>query len=333
MALDNSALATAGRAIAVKTLLAEKGQALGLRLIAGYKHIGKPIKVSEVNRPGLALGGHLENYRSERVQIIGRGEHAFCQKESAGGKLRAELLKNLVAMLSQPDTPCVVVTAGLKSPAVLVQACNKAKVPLFETGLDTSDFVGELSAVLEEQLALVTRIHGVLVDVYGLGVLIQGDAGIGKSECALELVKRGHILVADDIVEIQRKRGNMLMGRCPSMLKHYMEVRGLGIIDVELLFGVGAIKEQTRIEMGVRLIGVNEKTYCDRTGLEQTCVEILGVEIPSLCIPVTPGRNLAVLIEVAALNQRLKSQGIFAANEFNNRLINKMKGAGRTGLI
>lgn len=331
--VSESPAPVAGKSLAVKTLLEAKGESFGLKLAAGGKHLGRLIRVSEVNRPGLALSGHLESYRSERVQIIGRGEHAFCLKESANTRLRSELLKNLVAMLSQPDTPCVVVTAGLRPPLVLVQACNRAKVPLFETALDTADFVGELSAFLEEQLALLTRIHGVLVDVYGLGVLIQGDPGIGKSECALELVKRGHILVADDIVEIQRKRGNMLWGRCPSMLKHYMEVRGLGIIDVELLFGVGAIMEHTHIEMGVRLMSVNDKTSCDRTGLEQACMEILGVSIPSLCIPVTPGRNLAVLIEVAALNQRLKSQGIFAANEFNNRLINKMKASGRNNLL
>ena len=166
--------------------------------------------------------------------------------------------------------------------------------------------------------------HGVLVKVSGMGVLIRGDAGIGKSECALELIKRGHILVADDVVEIQRRRGHTLLGSCPPMLKHYMEVRGLGILDIELLFGVGAAMDSTQIELEVNLVAPNGEI--DRLGIEQQRSSILGVEINSLTIPVTPGRNLAVLIEVAALNQRLKGQGISSAKEFNKRLLEKMKG-------
>jgi HPr kinase/phosphorylase len=164
-----------------------------------------------------------------------------------------------------------------------------------------------------------------LADVYGLGVLIRGSAGIGKSECALELVKRGHIFVADDIVEIERRRGDTLLGSCPNVLKHYMEVRGLGIIDVELLFGVGSVLEQSNIEMEVQLVPAGKQSVCDRTGLDQKISTILGVEIPSVCMPVTPGRNLAVLIEVAALNQRLKAEGIFAAKEFNSKLLKQIK--------
>ncbi len=308
------------RFITVRELLDAKGGALGLAVASGARFLDRRITVSEVNRPGLALDGHLENYRSERIQIIGRGEHAFCAQEE-----NKKLLLNLAQMFSSPDTSCVIVTGGLPTIAVLKTACNRARLPLLITNMDTAPFVGELSAFLEDRLAPVTRVHGVLVDVYGLGVLIQGGAGIGKSECALELVKRGHILIADDIVEIQRKRGDILSGSCPAMLKHYMEVRGLGIIDVELLFGVGSIMDQTKIEMEVRLTAMDNNTVCDRTGLENRHTEILGVNIPSLSIPVTPGRNLAVLIEVAALNQRLKGQGIFAAKEFNEKLIRRMK--------
>ena len=171
-----------------------------------------------------------------------------------------------------------------------------------------------------------TSLHGVLVRVSGLGVLIRGDAGIGKSECALELIKRGHILVADDVVEVQKMRGGHLIGSCPPMLQHYMEVRGLGIIDVELLFGVASTTESARIEMEVNLIAPTGEI--DRLGIEQQKTTILGVEINSLTIPVTPGRNLAVLIEVAALNQRLKSQGVSSAKEFSKKLLKQMKGKG-----
>lgn len=317
-----------GRAIKIRDLLAAKGEVLQLSVVAGRKYLDRPVTVSEVNRPGLALGGHLENFRGERIQIIGRGEHAFCSKEEP-----RRLFKNLSTMLSEAHTPALIITAGLELLDVLKRVCQSAKVPLLHTRLDTATFTGELSAFLEEQLAPITRVHGVLVNVYGLGVLIQGGPGIGKSECALELVKRGHILVADDIVEIHRKRGDQLIGYCPSMLKHYMEVRGLGIIDVELLFGVGSIMDYSKIEMEVKLTSLDSSSSCDRTGIDTRTTEILGVALPSICIPVSPGRNLAVLIEVASLNQRLKAQGIFAAREFNEKLIAKMKDTARKKLL
>ncbi|MFA6583316.1 MAG: HPr(Ser) kinase/phosphatase, partial [Elusimicrobiaceae bacterium] len=251
--------------------------------------------------------------------IIGRGEYAFCAKQP-----RRLIEKNIMRMLKGSDTPCLVLTGGLKPTPVLTEACDKTGVPLLSTSHDTATFIKKLNAYLEDRLAPDTRLHGVLVNVYGIGVLIQGGAGIGKSECALELVKRGHRLVADDIVEIERRRGDVLFGNCPVILKHYMEVRGLGIIDMELLFGIGSVMDTSRIEMEVRLLPADKQTYCDRTGLEQSSSVILGVSIPSICIPVTPGRNLAVLIEVAALNHRLKEQGIFAAKEFNRKLIGSM---------
>jgi HPr kinase/phosphorylase len=198
-------------------------------------------------------------------------------------------------------------------------------VPLLRSKLDTATLVGELSELLEQKLAPTTTVHGVLVDVYGLGVLIQGEAGIGKSECALELLKRGHILVADDAVQIQHRRGAYLRGSCPEPLKHYMEVRGLGVIDVKLLFGIGSILDRTRVELAIRLEPWNTNTQYDRTGLDSKKTTILGVDIPLIRIPVSPGRNLAVLIEVAALNQRLRSQGYFSAETFNDRLISRMQ--------
>lgn len=292
---------------------------MALRALSGSAQLGKRIAVPEVNRPGLALSGFLEHFRAERIQIIGRGEHDYCEQAEP-----KPLLENLTRMLSFPEVPCLVVTRGQKPARALSEACRRAGVPLLRSALDTATFVGELSAFLEDRLAPTTTVHGVLVDIYGLGVLIQGDSGIGKSECALELLKRGHILVSDDVVEVRHKRGGMLVGVCPEPLKHYMEVRGLGIIDVKLLFGIGSILNQSRIELVVYLEHLERAADVDRVGLESRTVKVLDVELPMLRIPVSPGRNLAVLIEVAALDQRLRGQGYFAARNFNEQLIRRM---------
>lgn len=272
-----------------------------------------------MNRPGLALAGHPAHFRAERVQIIGRGEHAFCLKAPAE-RLEADLDQ----ILHHQNLPCLVITRNLRTPPALARACKKLQVPLLRTSLDTADFVGELTAFLEDRLAPTIRVHGVLVDVYGLGVLIQGEAGIGKSECALELVKRGHILVSDDMVEIRQKHGDVLIGCCPEPLKHYMEVRGLGIIDVKLLFGIGSILNASTIGLVIRLETWDPAAHYDRIGLERMTTTIIDAAVPMVRIPVRPGRNLAVLIEVAALDQRLKSQGYFSAETFNQNLIARM---------
>ncbi|MDE2236302.1 MAG: HPr(Ser) kinase/phosphatase, partial [Elusimicrobia bacterium] len=302
------------------TLLKVQGERLKLELITGENSLDRQITVADHNRPGLALGGFLEHFRAERIQIIGIGEQSYCLKAQP-----KKLLASLSAMLRSPKLPCLIMTHNLKAPTSLVQACRKTGTPLLRSKLDTATLVGELSEWLESRLAATETVHGVLVDVYGLGVLIQGDAGIGKSECALELLKRGHILIADDVVRIQHRRGGVLRGSCPEPLQHYMEVRGLGIIDVKLLFGIGSILDRTRIELAIRLDPWNAQTQFDRTGLETKTTTILDVEIPLIRIPVSPGRNLAVLIEVAALNQRLRSQGYFSAETFNQRLIHRMK--------
>jgi HPr kinase/phosphorylase len=307
------------RTITVAQLLETKGKDLSLEVFCGGRYLAREITRPSLNRPGLALDGHLENYRAEIIQIIGRGEYAFCANLPQP-KLKANFRK----MLSPGTVPCVIVTAGMKVLPGICAACREMKVPLLSTSLDTATFVSELIAYLDDCLSPRTHVHGVLVKVSGLGILIRGDAGIGKSECALELIKRGHILVADDVVEIRRRRGGRLVGTCPSMLKHYMEVRGLGILDVEMLFGVGSSMDSSEVEMEVNLITPSDG-FIDRLGMDQQTTHILGAEISSLTIPVTPGRNLAVLIEVAALNQRLKGQGIITAKEFNRKLMSKMK--------
>ncbi len=308
--------------ITVRELLKKKGKALGLRVICGRDSIDRKISVSELNRPGLAIAGYLEKFRSERIQIIGKGEYSYCESETP-----SRIKRNLSKMLSFPDIPCVIVTGGVKSSKTLIDTCKKFKLPLLETKLETSSFIRELTIFLDDKLAPMMTLHGVLVNVYGLGVLIQGDPGIGKSECAIELLKRGHILISDDIVEVKRRMGHILIGRSPATIKKFMEVRGIGIIDVELLFGIGAIMEQSVIEMQVYLQSAAnmDMSKYDRTGLEEEKISILEVPVPSLKIPVTPGRNLAVLIEIASLNQRLKNQGYFAVKKLNEEILRRMK--------
>lgn len=311
--------------LTVGDLLKEQSERLRLELLSGEKSLGRRIAVADLNRPGLALSGFLERFRAERVQVFGAGEQAYCQKSDA-----KKLADALSAMLSAPDLPCVIVTHNAPVPAGLAQACKKHAVPLLRSAFDTATLTSELSEALEARLAPTATVHGVLVDVYGLGVLIQGEAGIGKSECALELLKRGHILVADDVVSVQHRRGAYLRGSCPEPLKNHMEVRGLGVIDVKLLFGIGAILDRTRIELAIKLEPWSAQSAVDRTGLEQRKLAILDVEIPLIRIPVSPGRNLAVLIEVASLNQRLRSQGYFSAETFNQRLIDRMRAKERS---
>lgn len=306
--------------VTVQEILREQKETLKLEVISGAKSLHRAVSVAEVNRPGLALSGYLEHFRAERIQIIGRGEHAYCLQ--ANPKKLAGVLDK---MLASPELPCLAITRNNAIPPALKAACDRRKVPLLRSALDTAAFVGDLTAYLEDRLAPSTTLHGVLVDVYGLGVLIQGDSGIGKSECALELLKRGHILVADDVVEIRQKRGGALWGSCPAPLKYYMEVRGLGVLDVRMLFGIGSVLDRSRVELAVVLDVWDPNRAYDRTGLEERSLRLLDVDIPLVRMPVSPGRNLAILIEVAALNRRLKSQGYYAAQAFNDRLLARIK--------
>jgi HPr kinase/phosphorylase len=306
--------------VTVQEILREQKENLKLEIIAGRSYLHRAVTVSEVNRPGLALSGFLEHFRAERVQIIGRGEHAYCI-----GANQKRLSAILLKMLANPELPCLVITRNSSIPAPLKAACERRRVPLLRSALDTATFVGELTAYLEDRLAPSTTLHGVLVDIYGLGVLIMGEAGIGKSECALELLKRGHILVADDVIEIRQKRGGTLWGSCPAPLKYFMEVRGLGVLNVRMLFGIGSVLDRSRVELAVTLEVWDPNRPFDRTGLEEKTLRLLDVEIPLVKMPVSPGRNLAILIEVAALNRRLKSHGYYAAQAFNEKLMARIR--------
>ncbi len=305
--------------ITVGTFLQEKNEELKLELLAGVEGLQRPIKVSEVNRPGLALTGYFENFPSERIQIIGTSEYTYLS--SLPQEKQKEVLEKV---LSLPDVPCFILARGLEPLPEMQKAHQKFRVPLLGTSLTTSQLMGELIFYLEDKMSPSTNVHGVLVSVYGLGVLIMGNAGIGKSECALELVKRGHMLVADDIVEISQRSGGILEGRGEEIIRHHIEVRGLGIIDVRSLFGIGFILDESKIELVIQLTAWDPTHEYERVGLEEHYSTILDIRVPEITLPVGPGRNLAVLVEIASLNQRLKNKGHYTAQELNQRLIQMM---------
>ncbi len=307
------------KSVSISQLLQVKS--LHLELVCGKRFLDRTITNTHINRPGLVLCGQLDHFHADAIQLFGKAEQEFCLNAEPD-----ELEENIFKMLTKGYVPCVIMAADLKPLPALKEACKQAEVPILRSSLRSTEIISRLRRVLDEQLAPVTHMHGVLLGVSGGGVLIRGEAGIGKSECALELIKRGHILIADDVVEIQR-RGDRLIGSCPEMLKHYMEVRGLGILDIDLLFGISATSDEITVGLEVVLVPPAEKI--DRLGVDQKTTTILGVEIPSLTLPVTPGRNLAVLIEVAALNQQLKAQGIFSAKEFSRKMLNRMKTKGK----
>jgi HPr kinase/phosphorylase len=292
---------------------------LRLSLKAGREGFTRSIRVGDINRPGLTLAGFFDYYRGERIQVFGMGESAYVSTLSS-----AQRWEVFDRILSSPDLPCLILTHGREPVPELVEQCENHHVPLFQSQWETARFIGEVTAYLEERLAPCTSVHGTLVSVFGMGVLMLGASGIGKSECALELLKQGHMLVADDRVEIRHKPGGILVGGGHGLVQHHMEVRGLGIIDVWKIFGVGAVLKRALIELVVYLEMADPKKEYDRMGLEEKSTELLGVPVAEIRVPVHPGRHLGALIEVAALNQRLKQQGVHSARELNERLIQRM---------
>lgn len=325
---SHAAEATAGRPapLHVEEMWKSQAESLRLSLLAGQEGFRRSIRVADINRPGLTLAGFFDYYRGERVQVFGMGECAFLATLSS-----AQRIEIFERILSVNELPCLILTHGREPVPELLEMCDRFQVPLFQSQWETSRLIGEMTAYLEERLAPCTSVHGTLINVYGMGVLILGASGIGKSECALELLKRGQMLVADDRVEVRHKPGGILVGSGHQMVQHHMEVRGLGIIDVWKIFGVGAVLKRSLIELVVYLEMWDPKKEYDRMGLEEKTTTLLGVEVPEIRVPVQPGRNLGSLIEVAALNQRLKQQGIHSARELNDRLIQRMSGPSARG--
>ena len=275
---------------------------------------GHRIVVSDVNRPALQLSGFFEHFEQSRVQIIGNVEYAYLQRLDAQKK--EAIFKKFMAY----DIPCIIFCRDLKPDEDFLRIAMESNVPVFGTKRSTSEFMAELILCLSEQLAPCISIHGVLVDVYGEGLLIMGESGIGKSEAALELVRRGHRLVTDDVVEIRKINEHTLVGTSPDITRYFIEVRGIGIIDVKALYGVECVKEKQQIDLVIKLEDWKKENEYDRLGLEEEYTEFLGNKVACHSLPIRPGRNLAVICETAAVNHRQKKMGYNAAQELYRRV-------------
>ena len=290
--------------------------ALHLRCIDGRKGLNRTLETPDINRPGLALSGFFDSFAYQRVQILGRGETAYIKKLFEEGTI--DSIKEMFAY----QIPCCIFTHSLLPNKDFIEIAANAQVPLLQTALGTSEFTSRLIRILSDIFAPKIISHGVLVEVFGLGILILGESGIGKSETALELIERGHRLVADDAIEIRRINGNILLGQGENkILGHHMEIRGLGIISIPNLYGVRAIRDRQQIQLVVKLEEWNPQKSYDRLGTEEELTEILGVKIPILEIPLKQGRNMPIILEAAALNERLKKMGYHSAKEFNKNIM------------
>lgn len=301
-------------------LVREIVQSQRLSVIAGKDGLDRKIISPEVHRPGLELAGFFEHFGYERIMVLGRTEMAYLGEQSA--ETRLVRLRQLLFF----NIPCVIVADDLLVFDELKELCDQKKIPLLRTGLRTDEFIYQLARWLHTRFAPKKIVHGVLVEVHGIGILIMGASGIGKSECALELVRRGHRLVADDAVLLTRKSGGKIIGSANEITRHHMEIRGLGIIDISALFGVAATADEKAVDFVVILEKWDDSKDYDRLGLFKNTVKLLKVEIPSTVIPVRLGRNLAVVIETAAMNCYMRKMGVLSAERLSKRLKAKISG-------
>jgi HPr kinase/phosphorylase len=294
---------------------------LQLELIGDDAGLQREIKSSEVSSPGLVLAGYVERFPAQRVQVFGETEITYLVSLTAAER------KRVLDLFFSFDVPCVVVTKGQTIPPEMRDQAKARGVPILRTALTTSDFYQKVKPAIADEFAPTTTLHGSLADVYGVGLLFIGQSGIGKSECVLDLVERGHRLVADDLVIASRRGSDILIGRGHEMQRHHMEIRGVGVIDVPSIFGVRAVRQQKRIEVVVQLEEWDKSKGVDRTGLDSATADILGVELPKAVIPLNPGKNITVVAEVVAMNHLLKYAGVNAAEAFNDKLIARMRAA------
>jgi HPr kinase/phosphorylase len=295
---------------------------LGLALMAGRKGLKQKITHSQIQKMGLALTGFTKFINPERLQIIGNTEMAYFKT------LPPDRQEEVIHRICSLGLACLVITRDLEIPELLLREAEERGIPLFRTSLRSVDFIELVTEFLEEKLAATTSIHGVLMDVFGVGVLILGKSGIGKSECALDLILRGHRLVADDMVHVQKRSPTSVFGSGFEVIQHHMEIRGLGIINIRSLFGVEAIRERKKIELVLEMMEWDTRREYDRLGSEEEKYTILGIELPMLRIPVTPARNMTTIIEVAARNHLLKGMGYNSALEFEKKLLRKIEEKG-----
>jgi len=310
----------AGGRIRVRELLEQaEPEYLQVELVAGEGGLDREITLARIQKPGLALTGYVDFVKSGRVQVLGASEIGYLKMIDSGE--RRSVLERLCAR----PIPCLAVTKAQEVPPELLDLCQQRQIPLLVSRLVSSVFIDRITIFLDSQLAPRTTVHGVLMDIYGIGVLIIGRSGVGKSELALDLVVRGHRLVTDDVVEIRRRQGDILVGRGPELIRHHMELRGIGIINIEHMFGAASFRTRKRVEMVVRLEEWNDGKEYDRLGLEEQQHDVLGLKLPLVRLPVASGRNLSILIEVAVRNMILKLSGYHPAEDLIQRLQEAME--------
>jgi len=308
------------KSLSVARLFEDQREDLQLELVSEALASRCEITVSDINRPGMALMGFVENFLPERIQILAQTELTYL------ATLTPKQVRDAIDRLFQFTMPLIVVCKGLEVPPYLVQRANESQVPLLRTPQSTTPFIHSLTAYLDHMFAPTTSVHGSLVDVYGCGLLFTGRSAIGKSETALDLVERGHRLVADDVVTITRRHGDVLIGTGNQLLRHHMEIRGLGIIDVQSIFGIRSIRLQKRVEVEVNLRVWSDDDDYERVGLDEKKTDILGVEIPLVQVPITPGKNITVIAEVIALHYLVKVYGGYSpAEKLNQHMLEVMK--------
>lgn len=303
----------------LRDLLARKGDPLQLEALTGELGLDRQVPDSEVASPGLALAGYTGRFAPQRLHVLGETEITYLTSLDDGSR------KHSLECLFGFDLPAVVVTKGQDVPPELLDLARKRGIPVLRTRLKTAEFYRRIKPILEEAFAPRTTLHGSLADVYGVGLLFIGRSGIGKSECVLDLVERGHRLVADDIVQVTRRGQDILIGQGHEFAAHHMEIRGIGLIDIPRLFGVRAVRQQKRIEVVVQLADWDNAKDADRTGLAHSETVILDVSIPKVIVPLNPGKNITVVSEVVAMAHLLRYSGVDMAAAFNERLIRKMK--------
>jgi HPr kinase/phosphorylase len=303
-------------AVAVGSLLGGRAESLGLKLelLAGAGGLSRGITSPHVQKTGLALAGYHEYIHPGRVLVFGQSEIRFLERQTPADRT------SLMERTLERDVPCVLATAGFAPPREVLATCDRMHVPVLLTGVPTGVAIARVTGLLEDSLAERTIVHAVLMDVLGLGVLITGESGIGKSECAIDLIMRGHRLVADDTVEVRRRAETVLIGTCPELTRHHVEVRGLGLINVRELFGIAAVRTSKRVELVVQLERWEPGREYERLGLDDSFEEILGLRVPLVKMPVAAGRGVATLVEVAARAQLLRSRGHHAARTLARRL-------------
>lgn len=303
----------------IKELLTDNQYGLGLSVLAGKNGLSHSVSSSRIQKPGLALAGYSEHLHPERVQVLGNTEISYLNQ------IDSRIADENISTLCNFPISCFVVTKGLRPPKSLLDLADTRDIPVLATSHQSSTFISLITKFLEERLLPTVHLHGVLMDVLGVGVLITGKSGIGKSECALDLVMRGHRLVADDMVFVKKKMPAVLIGQAEESLQYLMEIRGLGIINIKDLYGVSAIRDKKIVDLQLELMEWDESEEYDRLGVDDRTVTILGIQIPHIIIPVRPGRNLGSIIEVAARNNLLKGMGYHSARDFQERLLARIE--------